>query len=126
MTLNPSESDLLAALPNIKATGSWNLLQSQFDVVELTPAVLKHILAISKDERAAALSRALDEAGVDSVGALLTSSRDIERNASTGYSAVGPLRDVDEAFLPLIAALRDKVSVSRMCNPPGTRPSGQN
>ena len=100
---------LVAALPSIRSTNQWNRLESEFPLVPLTAEVLQHLLAIGKTERAEALARDLDAAGVDSVGALLVAANDIDEDGKLKPNAALP------ASLPLIqlkviAALRDRVS----------------
>ena len=105
----PSESELLAALPEIERRQAWHELSTRFKRTLLSPTVLAELLAIGKTERAEALARDLDAAGVDSVGALLVAANDIDEDGKLKPNAALP------ASLPLIqlkviAALRDRVS----------------
>lgn len=109
--VTPTPEALIAALPGIEEAGQWSTLSSTFKLVPLTTEVLQHLLTIATPQRAQNLCQALLDADIDSVGSLLTASRDISKS-TTGFSAIGKLATIHANHLQDIAALRDKVSSS--------------
>ena len=110
---DPSKS-ALAAVIDIKAKQEWTKLVTETSLgrKELTPDLLGVLLDLS-DKRSTSLASALDQAGIDTIGSLLTAAEKILENADGSFVATGMLASIDAASLQVIAALRDKTKGKR-------------